>query len=295
MPSSWRHTKRNCRTILIKCAAAAHRKQGTMVRFTAKEDHKALDKLHFMCKHCKQALRHDAMAPRCILNGLQTMPVPEELSKLDCLGKQLVQRAKSAFYLPLPLERTLQTLDEVDGSLAANPELYIIVNNKPTNSNKVWRNLVNVRRPSKSSNRPTGCTKPSTKTPLTNWPREIIEVVSSASSTMLEKASDEDISGLHSYTIMDMNDKLSTEKDLEQYKLLNVKEDPLDCHQKHLDAMCFPMLFPDGMYGENNPRILRLSNSEYIKSRIWNDDSRFRKDPQYIFYLLTLHWLVILR
>ena len=110
-----------------------------------------------MCKHCKQALRHDGMAPRCILNGLQTVPVPEELSKLDCLGKQLVQRAKafqmvvrlgtytkkvpiynslkackgSAFYLPLPLERTLQTLDEVDGSLAANPELYIIVNNKP--------------------------------------------------------------------------------------------------------------------------------------------------------------------
>ena len=62
-------------------------------------------------------------------------------------------------------------------------------------------------------------------------------MVSSASSTMLEKASDEDISGLHSYTIMDMNDKLSTEKDLEQYKLLNVKEDPLDCRQKHLDAM----------------------------------------------------------
>ena len=36
---------------------------------------------------------------------------------------------------------------------------------------------------------------------------------------------------------MDMNDKLSTEKDLEQYKLLNVKEDPLDCRQKHLDAL----------------------------------------------------------
>ena len=38
---------------------------------------------------------HDGMAPRCILNGLQTVPVLEELSKLDCLGKQLVQRVKA--------------------------------------------------------------------------------------------------------------------------------------------------------------------------------------------------------
>ena len=157
-------------------------------------------------------------------------------------------------------------------------DLFILVNNKPTNSNKVWLNLVNVseiKAAVKKLKQTNWLYKTVDEDSVDELAKEIIEVVSSMSSTMLEKASDEDNSGLHSYTIMDMNDKLSTEKDLEQYKLLNVKEDPL-----------FPTLFPDGKYGENLPRVLKLSNSEYIKSRIWNDDSHFRKDPQYIFYLL---------
>ena len=35
------------------------------------------------------------LPPRCVLNGLQTVPIPSELSKLDSLSTQLIQRAKS--------------------------------------------------------------------------------------------------------------------------------------------------------------------------------------------------------
>ena len=52
------------------------------------------------------------------------------------------------------------------------------------------------------------------------------------------------------------------------------------------DVMGFPVLFPNGKFGEFHPRKEKLSNSEYIKSRLYNKDSRFRKDPQYVFYLL---------
>ena len=48
------------------------------------------------------------------------------------------------FFLPLPLNKTLETLDEVrDSSKVAlpNPELYVIVNGK---GNVVWRILINV-------------------------------------------------------------------------------------------------------------------------------------------------------
>ena len=51
------------------------------------------------------------------------------------------------FFLPLPLNKTLETLDAVrDSSKVAlpNPELYVIVNGKPTKGKVVWRNLVNV-------------------------------------------------------------------------------------------------------------------------------------------------------
>ena len=97
------------------------------------------------------------MPPRCVLNGLETVPIPEELQKLDPLSKQLIQRAKafqtvvrlgtytkkvptynslkackgSMFFLPLPLKKTQETLDKVEAALA-HPELYIVVNSNPT-------------------------------------------------------------------------------------------------------------------------------------------------------------------
>ena len=102
------------------------------------------------------------MPNRCVLTGLEVEPVPPELQNLDPLGKQLIQRGKAfqavyrlgtysgkvpshnslkackgtMFFLPLPLEKTVQTLEEVqndtDGTLTGlpNPELYIIVNSK---------------------------------------------------------------------------------------------------------------------------------------------------------------------
>ena len=77
-----------------------------------------------------------------------------------------------------------------------------------------------------------------------------------------------------------------TGSDIDQYKLLSVREEPLSNRQKYLDVMCFPCLFPDGNFGKYHPRRVNLSHSEYIKSRLLNKDSRFRKDPQYVFYLL---------
>ena len=50
--------------------------------------------------------------------------------------------------------------------------------------------------------------------------------------------------------------------------------------------MPFPVLFPDGNFGKYHPRKVKLSHSEYIKSRLLNKDSHFRKDPQYVFFLL---------
>ena len=53
------------------------------------------------------------------------------------------------FFLPLPLHKTLETPDQVESrsngaSSLPDPELYIIVNGKPTTSKIVWRSLVNV-------------------------------------------------------------------------------------------------------------------------------------------------------
>ena len=48
-------------------------------------------------------------------------------------------------FLSLPFDQTLQTLEEVgENTTLASPELYIIVNGRPTKSKVVWRTLVDV-------------------------------------------------------------------------------------------------------------------------------------------------------
>ena len=50
--------------------------------------------------------------------------------------------------------------------------------------------------------------------------------------------------------------------------------------------MWFPALFPTGAFGEKHAREIKITPSEYVKSRLLNKDSRFRKNAQYVFYLL---------
>ena len=51
------------------------------------EDSAAPSKTFFMCQYCKSAIRKDNMPPRCVLNGLKVVEVPNELAKLDCLSR----------------------------------------------------------------------------------------------------------------------------------------------------------------------------------------------------------------
>ena len=169
-----------------------------------------------------------------------------------------------------------------------DPELYIIVNGRPTKGKVVWRTLVDVNRVKAAIQ----------KLKEGNWlykevdddsvdeaANKVIEVTNSTTSTMLEKASEDDIAGFQAFTIWNLDNKLSTASDTEQYKVLGVKEDLTDNRQQHLDTLCFPALFPTGKFGEFHPHE-QISHSEYTKSRLLNNDSRFRKDPQYVFYLL---------
>ena len=170
-----------------------------------------------------------------------------------------------------------------------NPELYIILNGKPTKQKFVWRSLVNVNDVKAAVEKLKEINflySTVDRESVDDAAEEIIEVVNNTTSQMLERATASDIAGFQAYTIRNWDNKLSTESDTEQYKVLNVKEFPLDNRLKYLDVMCFPVLFPMGTFGKYHPREVKLSHSEYVKSRLINKDSRFRKDPQYVFYLL---------
>ena len=264
------------------------------------------------------------MLLRCILNGLITEPMPAELAKLDALSRQLIERAKAfqtivrlatytakvliynslkafketMFFLPLLLKKTLETLGNVktvnqeSNSLLQktdqdphvplpDPELYIMVNGIPSEK-IIWCSIVDVSAVKTAS----WLYKEVADTSINEVAQQVIETADSATSTMLVKASKKDVSSFQSYTVCSLNVKQSTVSDIEQYQLLSVKEDVLDNRQKFLDVMCFPHLFPSVRFGVFHPREVKISSSEYAKSRLLNKDSHFRKGSQYVFFLL---------
>ena len=54
-------------------------------------------------------------------------------------------------------------------------------------------------------------------------------------------------------------------------------------NEKDWDIKSWPALHPDGKYGMNYTRNVRLTDQQYIGQRILNKDQRFSKSPGYIF------------
>ena len=148
-------------------------------------------------------------------------------------------------------------------SALPNPKLYIILNGKLTKQKFVWRSLVNVKDVKaavKKLKEINFLYSTVDHQSVDDAAKEIIEVVNSTTSQMLEKATESDIAGFQAYTIRNLDNKLSTETDTEQYKVLNVKEFPLNNGLKFLDVMCFPVLFSMGRFGKYHPREVKLSH-----------------------------------
>ena len=220
-------------------------------------------------------IKKNRIPNRCILNGLQSEPLPDELKGLDTFSTQLIQLAKcfqtvvrlgtytakvpiynsckgTVFYLPLPVEKTIKTLSDAQDFRPKNlpdPELLVILNSEATKTKKIWRTLVDVKKVQAAFD----------KLKDINWlygnlddqslddvAKKVVETANCATSTMVEEATDEDILGFQSYTIQNMNSNLNKGSDIQQYKMTHVREDSLDNRQMHLDVMCFPTLFPNG-------------------------------------------------
>ena len=139
--------------------------------------------------------------------------------------------------------------------------MYVIINGKPTKGDVVWQQLVDIKKVKRAFN----------KLKEINWlyksieddtidevAKKVIEVCDSASSTMVEKITTDDVASFQAYTIRQLDQKVSTEADIDQYNLLHVREDAMDSRQLHLDVMCFPVLFPNGKFGEHYAREVKL-------------------------------------
>ena len=204
------------------------------------------------------------------------------MGNLACVGAQSEYSLKgfSALY-------ELFTIDEVHNKsgegLAGlpDPELYIIVNGKPSKNKILWQSVVNVEhvRAAVEKLREINWLYADVKeSSVDDASRRVIECVSDTTSQMLVKASAEDVKSFQAYTIRRLDQKQSSLTDSEHFKLINIKENAMSNKLKHLDVLCFPTLFPSGKFGESHDRKVHISLSEFGKSHLLNKDSRFRKD-----------------
>ena len=202
-----------------------------------------------------------------------TEPMPTELERLDPLSKQLIQRGKAfqtvvrlgtytgkvpsynslkackgtMFFLPLPLDKTLKTIEEVANCKGMfpvrlpDPELYIVVSGKPSKQKVLWQSLVNIAHVRAAIQ----------KLKKINWLyanvddksadyacQRIIESISDTTSTMLVKATADDVKSFQAYTIRRLDQKQSNLSDTEHYKLINIKEDALSKNKEIKAPRC---------------------------------------------------------
>jgi len=62
--------------------------------YLIQNDPSVAEKPLYVCTYCRPVLNSNKIPSRCVLNGLYTIPVPDELARLNTVETQLIQRAK---------------------------------------------------------------------------------------------------------------------------------------------------------------------------------------------------------
>ena len=88
------------------------------------------------------------------------------------------------------------------------------------------------------------------------------------------------------YTIFPIRDMRTNEPAANLYQQVYVHDVPLYRTVKHLDAMCFPILYPKGENTQHSNRPVRLRDCDFIISKLTSNDPHYRRSIEYLFHLL---------
>ena len=109
---------------------------------------------------------------------------------------------------------------------------------------------------------------------------EILNIDENIKRALLTQMSQSD-SYYDQFTIYPMYDKRGNESATALYQMLIVHDIPLGHPAEHLDVKCFPDLYPYAMNGQHEERLVRLTDQEFIKSKLMSKHSQFRLNMQY--------------
>lgn len=235
-----------------------------------------------------------------------------------CQNNMIRKVIGKAFHLPLPLEETLKKLPSPQKPIIDH-ELFILVRSLPTTKKKIWESIVNVNKIYnaliwfKTNNHLyKDIVLPSCDTiqdEIHNMEVEYLECEGNDSHTEVEnvpliESSKDDYVSINKehgamltqkqqddkyyehFTIHTLNEPRKNLKATDLFQMLKVNENPIDQRDIELDLKCFPTLYPFGRGGQYVSRPIKISASEFIKSKMMSINSIFRTNSQYLFFLL---------
>ena len=89
------------------------------------------------------------------------------------------------------------------------------------------------------------------------------------------------------YTIYQVRGSRINETATNLYQQLLIHDVPLYRTKAFLDAMCFPLFYPLGKNTQHDERQVRLRDCDFIKAKLTSINPRYRRNIEYIFYLLN--------
>ena len=183
----------------------------------------------------------------------------------------------------MTFDKTQELLDSIEMpqdlasevySILPDPHFFILLDGKPIKDKIVWQSMVdvdNVKDAVQTLKRINWLFKSVNEACVDDAAKKIaFQKVSDTSSKLLEKSSEQDMLALDHYTIRQISESTPIQNDIDHSKMLTIMEPALDNRLNYLDVMCFPALFPTGEFGQNHPREVKLTFSEYVKSRLLN-------------------------
>jgi hypothetical protein len=104
---------------------------------------------------------------------------------------------------------------------------------------------------------------------------------------MIRKVEDKDRYNMEHFTIHPTYQKRPKEDDMELYEMVRIEgQKNIDNREPTNDVKSYPKLYPYGRGGKGETRPQPISPHDFIASRLFNKDARFRRNPAYIFDLL---------
>lgn len=276
----------------------------------------------YICGYCSEKLRSNKDVARNVFNCLTVEPTPQCIQELNLFERALIKLTMSCLtvvrlgqitnknrpnseltsalkgriaYLPVDLSANAKFVPD---SLFNTDSVIVLVSGQPTKRNIVWTCVVDLKNVHTALMwlRENNLLYKDVPCYTTEQLHDIIQQKINQQQTstendtgLLKRLDQASKSHLHeNFSVQPLSSDYPADV-LADYQMSRITCPSENIFDSNLDLRAYPELFPTGKFGMRDVcRTVRITNSDYIKSRLLNKNPKFRLHIDYIFHLFYL-------